>query len=64
MTRRQVERTADLLDQVALASFVGSIADLVLVGQHLLWSWSGMAIGLGVFGISLRLTAILGGPKI
>ena len=64
MTRRQVERAADLLDQLILAATIGAVADLVIVGGRIVLDAAGITFGVLAFGTSMHLTGKLGGPRV
>lgn len=64
MTKKQVERAAQFLHEIAAALFLGAGADLVLVTSRRGWDVIGLAGSLLMFMFSLRLTGRLGGPKI
>ena len=64
MTRRQVERDAEALQQLGVAVLLGSGGDLVIVGARLWTDLAGFALGAVILGASHTLTGWLGGPKV
>ena len=64
MTKHQVKRIADLLDQLTLAAIVGAVADVTTVGQRVRLDAAGMAVGALMFMASIWLTGRIGGHKV
>ena len=64
MTRRQIERAAQGLHELAIALCLGSWTDLVIVSSRVAVDVAGISLSLLLFASSLKLTGRLGGPRI
>lgn len=64
MTRRQVEKLAEILGQLGVAAIIGSVGDMVIEGSRMSVDLVGVLLGFGLIVACHRLTARLGGPRI
>lgn len=64
MTRHQVDKFTDPLNQIALAAVVGPIGDITLVGTRVGLDMLGLAVSGVLMWVSYRLTAWMGGPRL
>lgn len=64
MTRRQAERAADVLDNLAVAMALGAGGDLVVLGVRSGLDSIGLVLALAAMAFSQYLTGRMGGPKL
>lgn len=64
MTYKQIERSANVLHELAVAAMIGSSGDIFIFGIRRGLDVLVMILALSLFGWSLKLTGQLGGHRL
>ena len=64
MTKKQYERAASILQELGVATMIGSCGDLFFLGSRRAFDVLVIALALAIFGWSLKLTGRSGGPTL